>query len=202
MIGNDIIDLGVANLESNWQRPRFLSKLFSKKEQEIIASAEDTTNIVWRLWSMKESAYKAHQRGFDLASKFNPKAFECTLLSSEKGCVSVSGSIYDLHTIMKEGYIYSEATNSNFKLLVTSIFMNNSSSETLKTKIIQEYSKQLDHPLTDLSIRKCNHGIPWLMLNQKQLSLPFSITHHGKYSAFIIIEGTIVRQKSFKTALL
>lgn len=190
MIGNDIVDLNAANLESNWQRPRFLSKLFSKKEQKIIDSAEDATNIVWRLWSMKESAYKAHQRYFDLAPKFNPKAFECNLLSSEKGNVSVSGSIYNLQTITKEGYIYSEATNSNFNLSFTSNFMNNISSETLKAKMIQEYSKQLDQPSTDFSIRKCNHGIPRLMFNQKQLSLPFSITHHGKYAAFIVATGS------------
>ena len=38
MIGNDVIDLALAKIESNWQRSRFLAKIFTKKEQEIIIS--------------------------------------------------------------------------------------------------------------------------------------------------------------------
>jgi hypothetical protein len=31
VIGNDVIDLNVARLESNWQRPGFLSKIFNRE---------------------------------------------------------------------------------------------------------------------------------------------------------------------------
>ena len=62
MIGNDIVDLRQAILESNWRRKGYLNKLFSTREQELIFEAKDQTQMVWLLWSMKESAYKIHSR--------------------------------------------------------------------------------------------------------------------------------------------
>lgn len=190
MIGNDVVDLHLAKLQSNWRRPRYLSKIFTQKEQSHIIFSENKTQMVWQLWSMKEAAYKAHQRHFELAPKFNPKAFECNLLSAEKGSVFIDGSRYDTRTTLEKEYIYSEAITSNFNLSSTSIFMKNTSSEALKMKMMRAYSKQLDHPLSAFVIRKCNHGIPRLVFNQKQLSKAFSLTHHGKYSAFIIVKDS------------
>ena len=42
MIGNDIIDLSAAKLESNWQRRGFLEKQFTKNEQRQILSAQNS----------------------------------------------------------------------------------------------------------------------------------------------------------------
>ena len=49
MVGNDIVDLNEASRASNWQRPRFLDKLFSEQEQAYINSAEKAFKMVWRL---------------------------------------------------------------------------------------------------------------------------------------------------------
>ena len=56
MIGNDIIDLSLAKIESNWQRKGFLEKQFTAKEQQLILEAPNSFVMVWRLWSMKEAA--------------------------------------------------------------------------------------------------------------------------------------------------
>lgn len=40
MVGNDIVDINEAKSASNWQRPRFLEKLFTTKEQFTIRNAE------------------------------------------------------------------------------------------------------------------------------------------------------------------
>jgi len=58
MIGNDIVDLQLARKESNWQRPRFLGKIFTEEEQYFIHTANDKDVAVWLLWSGKESVYK------------------------------------------------------------------------------------------------------------------------------------------------
>ena len=39
MIGNDIIDLSLAAIQSNWQRAGFLEKQFTKKEREYILNS-------------------------------------------------------------------------------------------------------------------------------------------------------------------
>ncbi|MDT0294261.1 4'-phosphopantetheinyl transferase superfamily protein [Mesonia ostreae] len=67
MIGNDVVDLHMTKQESNWQRPRFLEKIFTKGEQAKIISDKDPNFLVWLFWSMKESAYKANQRIENLA---------------------------------------------------------------------------------------------------------------------------------------
>jgi phosphopantetheinyl transferase (holo-ACP synthase) len=71
MIGNDVIDLRQAAVESKWQRPGFLDKLFTAAEQKRIHSEAD----VWMLWSCKEAAYKIVHR--DIGARFYaPLAFE------------------------------------------------------------------------------------------------------------------------------
>lgn len=58
MIGNDVVDLALAKVESNWQRKGYLDKLFTTKEQKLIFSSENPTIMVWILWSRKEAVYK------------------------------------------------------------------------------------------------------------------------------------------------
>ena len=62
MIGNDVIDLTLANQESNWKRKGFLQKLFSASEQQRILKSANPSQMVWILWSIKESVYKANLR--------------------------------------------------------------------------------------------------------------------------------------------
>ena len=60
MIGNDIIDLSYAAKTSSWQHPRFLDKLFSSFEIEMIETSENKFVSIWKLWAMKEAGYKAY----------------------------------------------------------------------------------------------------------------------------------------------
>ena len=62
MIGNDVVDLVLAQKESNWKRKGFLNKVFTPFEQELIQQAPNQEEMVWMLWSIKESVYKAYQR--------------------------------------------------------------------------------------------------------------------------------------------
>lgn len=58
MIGNDVVDLALAKVESNWQRKGFLEKLFTLNEQKLISKSQNPTELVWILWSRKEAVYK------------------------------------------------------------------------------------------------------------------------------------------------
>ena len=58
MLGNDIIDINETRRTTNWERPRFIEKIFTFKEQRMITKSADPFTTVWHLWSMKESAYK------------------------------------------------------------------------------------------------------------------------------------------------
>ncbi|WP_366184291.1 4'-phosphopantetheinyl transferase superfamily protein [Flavobacterium ovatum] len=62
MIGNDVVDLVLAKTESDWKRKGFLDKLYTASEQTLIQNAANQDEMVWLLWSIKESVYKANQR--------------------------------------------------------------------------------------------------------------------------------------------
>ena len=78
MIGNDIVDIEEAKRMSNWQRPRFLEKIFTDKEQYLIKSSENPFILVWRFWSMKEAAYKLYTQ-LKPSRFYRPKSFECDI---------------------------------------------------------------------------------------------------------------------------
>lgn len=79
MIGNDVVDLKLAATESNWKRTGYLDKIFTVAEQKFIFSAENETEMVWVLWSIKESVYKAFLR-INYDRGFYPSKIEITSL--------------------------------------------------------------------------------------------------------------------------
>ncbi|NJW54327.1 4'-phosphopantetheinyl transferase family protein, partial [Salinimicrobium oceani] len=113
MIGNDVVDLHLAARESNWRRKGFLEKVFTTAEQEIISTSKDKDTTVWLLWSMKEAAYKAHQRAFNLPVKLNWLAQECKLLTFSlehaSGEVNVNGNLYFTTSKITSEFIHASA---------------------------------------------------------------------------------------------
>lgn len=76
MIGNDIVDLALAQKESNWKRKGFLGKIFTRNEQLLILNAKNPDVMVWNLWSRKEAAYKIYNRQTNIRGYF-PLQLEC-----------------------------------------------------------------------------------------------------------------------------
>jgi phosphopantetheinyl transferase (holo-ACP synthase) len=82
MIGNDVVDLVLAKKESNWKRKGFLNKLFTTFEQELIFNTTNQDEMVWMLWSIKESSYKAYQR-INYKEGFYPIKIEVIQINSK-----------------------------------------------------------------------------------------------------------------------
>ncbi len=174
MIGNDIVDLQLAKIQSNWKRCRWIQKLFTAAEQTYILDAEVPDIVVWMLWSRKEATYKAHQRRFGLAPKFNPKDFVC----KSGGEVHIKNEVYFTTTTINEDYIYSTATIDERDLNST-LFKE---SINLVDELKKVYSHKLGVPSTLISVKKDDHNIPFLYVNHKKTSIITSLTHHGRFS--------------------
>ena len=162
MIGNDIIDLELAKIESNWKRKGFWDKIFTKSEQQLIQSSKNPEELVWILWSCKESAYKIYNRQ-TLVRAFIPLRLECELEISKQqisGRVECFGNNYFIRTEVTQNYIYTIAVTN------LDSFQN---------------IKEIDN---DLPIIKQN-GIPYINGSQSQIS----ITHHGKFEKRILLEA-------------
>lgn len=82
-IGNDIVDLLDPQAQHKWSKPRFLSKICSVDEQQLILSASDPHTTLWTLWACKEAAFKAIQKENNNA-RFIPNQYVCTPNQQQK----------------------------------------------------------------------------------------------------------------------
>ncbi len=180
MVGNDIIDIELAKTQSNWQRPRYLDKIFTPKEQELIERSEEPHTMVWRLWSMKEAAYKLYIQ-LHPARFYNPKAFECVL--RHKGMVIYGTFKCYVNTKITSNYIISEALFRRQKISSEIIWLNitssKSQSQILKDQLLSVASKQLRCDKKELSFVKHAYGIPTIQYKTKAFNV--SLSHHGRF---------------------
>jgi phosphopantetheinyl transferase (holo-ACP synthase) len=155
MIGNDIVDLALARKESNWKRNRFLDKIFTVKEQLLIADSENPEIMVWNLWSRKEAAYKIYNRETGIRGYF-PLQLECSYENEISGSVSIKGNMYFTKTTISDAFIHTIAVvkKENFDAV-----------------------KKLN---SNLTISKTN-GIPFIIDEQTKIAKPISISHHGRF---------------------
>lgn len=155
MIGNDIIDLQLSRIESNWKRRGFFEKLFTENERKMISSASNQEVMVWSLWSRKEAAYKIYYRETK-KRMFNPKGIECSAIDFVKGqafgTAIIEGSTYYTRTEVTDEYIYTEAVSN------------------------RKYFREII-AVDVISISKDKYGLP----NSIYSNNPVSITHHGLF---------------------
>lgn len=187
MVGNDIVDLNIARKTSGWNRKGFLKKVFTKDEIEAIRGSKDPFEMVWRLWSMKESAYKVYvQQGAERF--FNPQRLECRMIKSEKGQVSLGGERINTHTRIHRQYIFTSAITTLKTLAKDHIFYishpNYSAQSSLThNRILDCLSTALNLFKSRLEIRKTVFGIPEVLYMGHILPIAISMTHHGHYGA-------------------
>lgn len=155
MIGNDIVDLQLAKIQSNWQRPRFIEKIFTTSEQDFIRKSDNPELEIWKLWTMKEAAYKVYNRETGIRGFF-PWKLECSVADFHKGKflgkVVIEDKIYFTKTIFKDDFVYTIAANSLDSL----------------EKIIE-----IDAGEKIIKI----DGLPFTAIGKKLVS----ITHHGRF---------------------
>jgi len=181
--GNDIVDLSIAKTPEGVRIYRFLQKIFSIEEQELINSGRVG---IWTIWAMKEAVYKAHHRRFNLPRSFDPTrihvqfkgAFENTLLAQAK----YLGYDYWGKGQLTSEYVHFTATGLPQEQLYRGIY--NTPSIDIKAQLKLAICREMDLEMKELEIIKNNNLIPNLMYRNIPLRLPFSISHHGKFTAY------------------
>lgn len=129
MIGNDIVDLELAKIESNWRRPGYLNKIFTSFEQKLINEAENPTLMVWLLWSMKEASYKIYATKTGTRS-FAPTQLACESLnlktSQAEGTINIKNELYYTKSEIKTCYIHSLSASklNDLPKISTAIYTN------------------------------------------------------------------------------
>lgn len=186
MVGNDIVDIAYTKNNSNWERPRFLEKLFTPIEQQLIYSAKMPSIMVWRLWSMKEAAYKLYTQ-INPSRFYNPKGFECEI-NNTVNIVRFTDFTCYVETKTTSDYIISEA-RLDTQLMTSKVIKLTNSNPKTQSKIIREktidfVANQLNKSKKDIKILSSEFGVPIVKIDSKELSI--SLSHHGHYGAFAI----------------
>lgn len=104
MIGNDVIDLCLAQSESNWKRRGFLAKIYTDREQQFIRSSAQPDIMVWLLWSRKEAVYKIINREQNIRA-FNPLKIECLSADLKFSLVSFQKEYFFTKSCIQESKI-------------------------------------------------------------------------------------------------
>ncbi len=191
MTGNDIVDIKLAAAESNWKRKGFIEKIFTPQEQQYITDAIVPDEMIWKLWSMKESAYKIYTRQYS-GRFFAPLKFSCTLLTATAGLVTFNNISYQTKTITAKKFIYTIARPIELKntALINQCFylpqmMHSNQQQYIYKKIIARYNSITCQGHKNILLAKAKNGIPFLCCDN-YLQVPVSITHHGRFAAFTI----------------
>lgn len=181
-----MVDLELAERQSDWRRNGFLEKVFSKDEQEIITTSPNPNLVVWLLWSMKEAAYKANQRELNLPRRLSWLAQECRIsdLTSTRafGTVNISGEIYHTFSEITSEYIHTSAERSPTLGVKNAIFKTSSSE--VKQRILEQVADHFQIERNELKLEKDAFGMPFLCGDNSFSFNRFSLSGHGKFYAY------------------
>jgi phosphopantetheinyl transferase (holo-ACP synthase) len=199
MIGNDVVDIALASKQSNWKRPGFLKKIFTINEQSCILNSNSPDMLVWLIWSMKESAYKIVVRQNHVRC-FAPLRFECNIRNCVnnhyEGYVLFENSIFETSSEYFSGVIYTIAHAESYlpsdeniyeKIKFSNKYFNTQHKE-VYLSIFKKLAKQKSKHLKHFSIKKDSSGVPEIYFDDQKSNLFISISHHGRYGAYILGE--------------
>ncbi len=188
MIGNDVIDLQLAAIQSNWQRPGFREKVFTEGENILIDGSDDPFGTVWRLWSMKESGYKAYMR-VNPKRFFDPKRMACSIAGNGSGHVQIGGYSFQTETTCDEERLYTTAVLGKEPELMGECFtipVMEDASTYCHQRLRQHCAEHWSILKEQLRIEKTDKGVPRISCRSTDKSRAISISHHGRFGAYII----------------
>lgn len=191
MIGNDIVDLEKAAIESNWRRPRYLDKICATFERQMIIAAQNQSQMLWLMWTMKEAAYKAENR-ISNARSYAPVRFLCRniLISgkNEDGIIQASGEVY------YQNYTFLTRSLISNRMIHTICCLNEQDFSVLKTNHLNAslpYPHQFNELNPGFRFEKNKAGKPAVIHQLTGRSYACSVSHHGNYLAVIYSDSLL-----------
>lgn len=186
MIGNDLVDLSQAAIESNWRRKGYLAKICTSKEQRLVLEAPKPDEMLWLLWTMKEAACKIVQRKTGIRS-YEPLNFCCGSLNMEQkkasGTVSYFKDSFLVKSELKSKFIHSVAVSAmkDFEQLHLQYLQPDIAYKTAFNNLNNLYH-----------LTGTPSGIPELTHQITGQKHAVSISHHGDHLAVIYSDSLLL----------
>lgn len=186
MIGNDLVDLTQAQLESNWRRKGYLDKIYTPEEQELILNSQVPDSMLWLLWTMKEAAYKIVNR-FTGIRNYSPLSFICTDLTTDE--LQASG-----YVIYRQNKFIIKSTISA-RLIHSAAVCKAEDLNTLMLHYLKNhpyYQEEFNSLDLGYQLLKSKAGLPQLIHTPTGNRHAVSVSHHGEHLAIIYSDSLLL----------
>jgi phosphopantetheinyl transferase (holo-ACP synthase) len=197
---------------------RFVNRVFTQSEQDLIFSSTKPDTMVWALWAGKETAYKIISKCYPPASSV-PRSYTVNLARKDKKSSSVdfpnagstvSGSVdtpygtVHIKIFITSDYVHCIGTTSSLEeieSLVWHVDRISPDSELLPDYESAFVRKALKRHLLvycngdakniDIRREKGPHGLgaPFVCINGKPTEIDISLSHDGVFTAYAFIES-------------
>jgi hypothetical protein len=205
-IGNDIVDLTAPENLKKSLDGRFLDRVFTPDEQDLIGSASWADAMLWALWAGKEGAYKVLSKG-DPGIPSTPRRYHVKFFEKHGGaCLHEGGDalwsgIVDspagkvsFQTLFTVRYVHCLAitdvrlTNQMVISQVVNLADSTDTSFAVRRAAVGYLAAILDISPAHIEIRRFRtpkgYGPPRVFLDGRPADIDISLSHDGDYGAF------------------
>ena len=208
-MGNDVVDLKDPENIGKSRDDRFLGRVFTAGERELIASVPSPDPLLWSLWAAKEAAYKAVNRA-DPAVCSIPHRYRVVLEPEDatRKIVRRTGKVITprgelvLEVAVSVDWVHALAAGAEEALnrlcrrveLLAGGKGAADSSAFVRGALLREIARRLDCAVGDLSIVKNQDGLgaPRLLFRGELLAAEVSLSHDGRFAAFAFDPATLI----------
>ena len=208
-VGNDVVDLKDPENIGKSRDDRFLGRVFTAGERELIASVPSPDTLLWSLWAAKEAAYKAVSQA-DPAVCSIPHRYRVVLDAEDAAqkivrrtgkVITPRGEIV-LEVAVSADWVHAMAAGAEEALkrlcqrvkrleegkgaVIPSAFV--------RRELLREIARHLDCPVDDLSVVKNQDGLgaPRILFRGDLLAAEISLSHDGRFTAFAFDPATLI----------
>jgi hypothetical protein len=183
MVGNDVVDLGDPETRAGAQHPRFDARVFCAEERALLQAQADPVRLRWALWAAKEAAFKV-ARKLAPATVFAPRRFRVTLGPAGIGEVRWEGGRLPLLLARGSDWVHAVVRSPggggiHARRLVVPPAL--SPGAAVREHALRSLRGLLGAPL---AIGKADR-IPYLERCGRRLGADLSLSHHGRYAAWV-----------------
>lgn len=217
-VGNDVVDLKDPQNLGKSRDDRFLGRVFTGEERDLILKADTPDGFLWALWAAKEAAFKVVSRaepGIPSIPRLYPvifdakSVFEATNATAEPirwlvGRANTPRGDLTLRIAMGEDYVHAVAvgTPSEFAGVFCSVEkirdaadLSDDPSAIVRRRLLEEIARRLGCPVDNLSVRKdsAGRGAPSVFLRERPLTAGISLSHDGRFTGFVLDTDSLGR---------
>lgn len=208
-VGNDVVDLKDPENIGKSRDDRFLGRVFTAGERELIASVPSPDTLLWSLWAAKEAAYKAVSSA-DPAVCSIPHRYRVVLEPEDatRKIVRLAGKVITprgelvLEVAVAADWVHALAAGAEeaLKRLCRRVKRLEgrkgavNPSAFVRGALLREIARRLDCPVGDLSVVKNPDGLgaPRVLFRGDLLAAEVSLSHDGRFAAFAFDPATLI----------